>query len=135
MEELMRKITDMIALANSAVGEAKRRRLEARDAIAKDPSRYAEPLDQPSGWCVVTQKGFWPRKYHHRFEEARLRECIERGHNVILTVGLVANPDSPLKANNHVACVAVSEPGKISPDKLSIITVRVKLHAAQALSN
>lgn len=131
----MRKKNEMMALANSTVEEAERRRQEARETIAKDPTRYAELKGQPSGWCVVTQKGFWPRKYHDRFEEARLRECIEQGHKIVLIVGLVARADSPLKVNNHVASVAVNDPGKIPPDKLSMITVRAKLHAAQALSN
>jgi hypothetical protein len=131
----MGKTVEMIALANAAVEEAERCRLEAREALAKDPNRYIELSGRPSGWCVVTQKGFWSRKYHDRFEEACLRDCIEHGHKVILTVGLVAKPDSPLTINNHVASVVVSKPGKISPDKLSMLTVRAKIHAAHALSN
>ena len=102
----MSKAVEMTALANAAVEEAERRRLEARETITKDPDRYAELSGQPSGWCVVTQKGFWSRKYHDRFEESRLRDCIERGHKVVLTVGLVAKPESLLNVNNHVACVS-----------------------------
>jgi|SRR5580692_2387597 hypothetical protein len=131
----MSKAVDTIALANAAVEEAERCRLEARETIAKDPRRYAELAGQPSGWCVVTQSGFWSRKYHDRFEESRLRDCIERGHKVILTVGLVARPDSPLNVNNHVASIAVSERRKVSPDKIAMITLRAKIHAAHALSN
>jgi hypothetical protein len=130
----MGKTVEMITLANAAVEEAERCRLEALETIAKDPSRYTELSGQASGWCVVTQKGFWSRKYHDRFEESRLRDCIERGHKVVLTVGLVAKPDSSLSVSNHVASVAISKPGKISPDKLSMITVRAKIHAAHALS-
>lgn len=131
----MGKTVDTFALANAAVAEAERCLLEARKAIAKDPDRYAELAGQPSGWCVVTQNGFWSRKYHDRFEESRMRDCIERGHKVVLTVGLVAKPDSPLNANNHMASVSVSELQKISRDKIAMITVRAKIHAAHALSN
>ena len=62
-------------------------------------------------------------------------DCIERGHKVILTVGLVAKPESLLSVNNHVASVVVSEPRKLSADKIAMITVRAKINAAQALSN
>ena len=131
----MKKIEQTIALADAAVAEAERCRLEARASLEKDPVRFAELSSQPSGWCVVTQKGFWSRKYHDRLEESRLRECIERGHKVILTVGLVAKPEAPMNSGNHVAAVTVSEPAKLPDDKLAMITVRAKIHAASALRN
>lgn len=130
----MGKTEDMVTLANAAVEEAERCRLDARQAVTKDPSRYAGLMGQPSGWCVVTQKGLWGRKYHDRFEESRLRDCIARGHKVVLTVGLVAKPDSPLSPHNHVLSVAVGKSGNMSKDKLSMITTRAKLHAVHALS-
>jgi hypothetical protein len=131
----MNKTVEMIVLANSAVEEAERCRLEALETIAKDPKRYADLSGEPSGWCVVTQKGFWSRKYHDRFEEPRLRDCIEGGHKVILTVGLVAKPGSSLSVNNYVASVAVREPRKISADKMAGIILRAKIHATHALNN
>lgn len=130
----MGRTIETTSLANAAVERAERCRLEALEAIANDPNRFADLAGQPSGWCVVTQKGFWSRKYHDRLEEPRLRECIEKGHKVILTVGLVAKADSPLNVNNYVASVAVSEPGKIASDNLAMITVRAKLHAAHGLA-
>ena len=40
-----------------AVKEAERCRLEAYEMITKNPERYASLKGQPSGWCVVTEKG------------------------------------------------------------------------------
>jgi hypothetical protein len=131
----VKHVDDVIALANATIAEAERCRLEARAAIEKDPNRYAELSGQPSGWCVVTQSGLWSRKYHDRFEESRLRECIERGDKVVLTVGIVAKRDAPLNTNNHVASVAICEPCKLSENKLSLITARAKIHATSALTN
>ena len=131
----MNKANEVIAVSNAAVAEAERCRREARETIAKDSSRYGELSGQPSGWCVVTQGGLWSRKFHDRLEESRLRDCIQRGHKVVLTVGLVAKPDSPLSAGNHLAVVAISERARLSGDKLSMITVRAKMHAACALIN
>ena len=131
----MKNIDDAIALANATVAKAERCRLEAQATIEKEPNRYAELSGQPSGWCVVTRSGFWSRKYHDRFEESRLRECIERGEKVLLTVGIVAKRDVPLNAGNHVASVTVCEAGKLSEDKLALITTRAKIHATFALSN
>lgn len=131
----MKHIDDVIALANATVASAERCRLEAQAAIEKEPDRYAELSGQPSGWCVVTQSGFWSRKYHDRFEESRLRECIEQGDKVVLAVGIVAKRDAPLNASNHVASITVCEPGKLSEDKLALITTRAKIHATFALSN
>ena len=92
----MKHIDEVIALANATVAKAERCRREAQATIEKEPDRYAELSGQPSGWCVVTQSGFWSRKYHDRFEESRLRECIERGEKVFLAVGIVAKRDAPL---------------------------------------
>ena len=66
-------------------------------------------------------------------DEDRLRERIERGHRVVLTVGLVANPDIPLTASNHVATISLAEPRKHNPETLAIIGVRAKQCAASAL--
>lgn len=130
----MKHVDDVIALANATVAQAERCRREAQATIEKDPSRYAQLSGQPSGWCVVTQSGLWSRKYHDRLEEARLRECIERGDKVLLTVGIVAKSDSStLTSDNHVASISVREPSKLSEDKLSSISVRAKIHATSAL--
>jgi hypothetical protein len=131
----MKHFDEVIALANATVAKAERCRQEAQATIDKEPNRYAALSGQPSGWCVVTQSGFWSRKYHDRFEEARLRECIERGDKVVLAVGIVAKRDAPLTSGNHVATVTVSESCKLSEDKLASITTRAKIHATFALSN
>jgi hypothetical protein len=134
-EHELKSIDDVIALANATVAKAERCRLEAQATIENEPKRYAELSGEPSGWCVVTQGAFWSRKYHDRFEEPRLRECIERGEKVVLTVGIVAKRDAPLNSANHVASVTVSDPGKLSEEKLALITTRAKIHATFALSN
>ena len=118
---------------DAAVAEAERCRVEAQAAIEKSPDKFEELKQQPSGWCVVTQKGFWSRVYHNGYGEDRLKEYIDRGHKVLLTVGIVAKPNSPLQPDTHVASVKVAEPGKLSDYKLHLVSVRAKLHAAQAL--
>jgi hypothetical protein len=119
--------------ADIAIKEAERCRLEAVAAVARDPDRYAALKDQPSGWCVVTQKGFWSRVYHDGYRQDQLRDLLDRGHKVLMTVGIVAKPDSPLDIDTHVAAVTVAEPQKLPEHKLQLITVRAKLHAARAL--
>ena len=56
-----------------------------------------------------------------------MKEYIDRGHKVLLTVGIVAKPDSPLKPDTHVASVKVANPGKLSEYKLHLVSVRAKL--------
>jgi hypothetical protein len=118
---------------NAAVEEAERCRVEARNRVKQNPGKYANLEGQPSGWCVVTQKGFWSRVYHNGYGEVRLKEYIDRGHKVLLTVGIVAKPDAPLKPDTHVASVKVADTEKLSEYKLHLVAVRAKLHAAQAL--
>ncbi len=118
---------------DAAVAEAERCRVEAKTTVKENPEKYADLSQQPSGWCVVTQKGLWSRHYHNGHGEAQLREHLDRGHKVLLTVGLVAKPDSPLNAGTHVASIRVSDPRRLSDYKLLLVSVRAKLHAAQAL--
>jgi len=118
---------------DAAVAEAERCRVEAKATVKENQEKYADLSQQPSGWCVVTQKGLWSRAYHNGYGEAQLRERLDRGHKVLMTVGLVAKPDSPLNANTHVASIRVADPGRLSDDKLQLVSVRAKLHAARAL--
>ena len=120
---------------DAAVAEAERCRKEAITTVRGNPGKYGDLSEQPSGWCVVTQKGVWSRIYHNGYGEARLKECIDRGHKVLLTVGLVAKPDSPLTAGTHLASVRVADPERLSDYKLQLVSVRAKLHAARALIN
>ena len=120
---------------DAAVEEAERCRVDARNAVKENPDKYAELKQEPSGWCVVTQKGLWSRVYHNGYGAARLKEYIDRGHKVLLTVGIVAKPEEPLKPDTHVASVRVSDPRKLSDYKLHLVSVRAKLHAARALIN
>jgi hypothetical protein len=119
--------------ADRAIKEAESCRLEAKAAIKNNPDRYSALRDQPSGWCVVTQKGFWSRVYHDGYSQERLRDHLDRGHKVLLTVGIVAKPDAPLSKDTHVAAVKIAEPLNVRDEKLKLITVRAKLHAARAL--
>jgi hypothetical protein len=67
-------------------------------------------------------------------DEDRLRERIEHGHTVVLTVGLVATPGiGVLTPKNHTAVVSIAEPRRYSEDKLAILTTRAKVHAAASL--
>ncbi len=116
-----------------AVAEAERCRMDAKSAIEQNPEKYCGLINQPSGWCVVTQKGFWSRAYHNGYGETQLREVLNRGHRVLLTVGIVAKPDGPLEPDTHVASVKIATPAKLSDDKLHLISARAKLHARQAL--
>jgi len=121
--------------SDTVLAEAEGCRKEAQAAVKQHPERYGELKGQPSGWCVVTQKGFWSRAYHNVYGELQLRECIDRGHKVLLTVGIVARPDVPLKSDTHLASIRVAQPGKHSDDALDLISVRAKLHALRALRN
>jgi hypothetical protein len=118
---------------DAALAEAESCRLEARAAVEQTLDRQASLKDQPSGWCVVTRKGLRPYVYHNGYGKARLRDYLDRGHKVLLTVGIVARPDSPLNNETHLASVRVAQPGKLSDYKLHLISVRAKLHAARAL--
>ena len=120
---------------DAAVAEAERCRVEAKTAVKENPGKYADLCKQPSGWCVVTQRGLWSRVYHNGYGGDRLKECLDRGHKVLLTVGLVAKPDSPLTSDTHVASVRVASPESLSDYKLQLVSVRAKLHAARALMN
>ena len=120
---------------DAAVAEAERCRTDAKAKIEKKPDKYEHLKHQPSGWCVVTQKGFWSRAYHNSVGDAQLMEALDRGHRVLLTVGIVAEPDAPISPNTHVASVRISEPGKLSDYKLQLISARAKLHAVRALLN
>ena len=122
-----------VSVALAAVKEAERCRREACALITKDPDRYAALAGQPSGWCVVTEKGFWKRSFHSQHEESLLRQRLEHGHNVILTLGIVADPRVPVTSQNHVAAVHVDESCKLSAEKLAVITAHAKIHAASAM--
>lgn len=116
----------------AALQEAERCRREACDKIKKDPQRYAGLVGQPSGWCVVTE-GFWKRAFHGPQEQSQLRERLEKGHKVLLTVGVVANPRVSMTPDNHVAEVSVGDSCKLPFDKLAVLTAQAKLHATSAL--
>jgi hypothetical protein len=115
--------------AFAALQEAERCRKEACAKIRQDPKRYAELAGQPSGWCVVTEKGFWKRSFHGPHEQSLLRDRIEHGHKVILTVGIVADPRVSITPDNHVAEIKVDESCKMPFDKLAILTAQAKIHA------
>ncbi|SRR5579871_5558421 len=117
---------------NEVIGAAERCRREALSLVGKDP-RYSELSGQPAAWCVVTEKGLWSRTFHTASEKDRLQECIEKGHRVILAVGLVAQPGAPLHASKYASVVAVADSQKYSEDKLGDIAVRAKLRAASSL--
>jgi hypothetical protein len=132
------KEIDMLSIreinpTDKALDEAERCRTEARKAVEQNPERHAALKGQPSGWCVVTQKGLWSRTYHNGYGAVQLKDCLDRGHKVLLTVGIVARPDSPLKADTHLAHIRVTDRGRLSDYKLDLISTRAKLHATHAL--
>jgi hypothetical protein len=116
----------------SVFAEAERCSREAISLVKNDP-RYSELIGKPSAWCVVTEKGLWSRAFHTAMDRDHLIECIEKGHHVILTLGLVSEPGIPLHACKYASVVAIAEPTKYSEDRLSDITVRAKLRAASSL--
>ncbi len=119
--------------ASQVVAEAERCRCEARAKVESNSLLYSELLSQPSGWCVVTEAYTWLRQYHTMIDEDQLCERIRRGHKVVLTVGLVANPNVPLTSSNHIAVISLAEPRKHNLEALANIGVRAKRHAATAL--
>ena len=121
-----------ISAINEVIAEAERCRREAISLVCKD-NRYSELVGQPAGWCVVTEKGLWSRAFHTVHETDRLYECIEKGHRVVLTVGVVSHPGVPLHATKYASVVAVSAAEKYSEDKITDIAVRAKLRAASSL--
>jgi hypothetical protein len=127
----MTSVLDM-QVVEDVFAEAERCSREAK-FLVKNDGRYSELIGQPSGWCVVTEKGLWSRAFHTSFDKDHLRECVEKGHQVILTVGLVSQPGVPLHACKYASVVAIAEPRKHSEDKLSDIAVRAKLRAASSL--
>ena len=126
-------IHDGISTATEVLQEAERCRREACEKIKKDPQRYAGLVGQPSGWCVVTEKGFWKRSFHGPHEQDVLRDRIESGHKVVLTVGIVANPRESMTPDNHVAEVSVGDACKLPFDKIAVLTAQAKMHASSAL--
>lgn len=121
-----------ISATNDVISEAERCRQEALSLVGKDP-HYSELNGQPGGWCVVTEKGLWSRAFHTALEKERLQECLDKGHRVIMAVGLVAQPGVPLHSSKYASVVAVADPCKYSEDKLGDIAVRAKLRAASSL--
>ena len=124
--------TLQISATDDIIANAERCRREAVSLVGND-SQYSELIGQPSAWCVVTEKGLLSRAFHTVLEKDRLHECIDKGHRVILTVGLVIQPGIPLHATKYASVVAIAEPRKHSEDKLADIAVRAKLRAASSL--
>lgn len=127
----MTSVLDM-QVVEAVFAEAERCSREAK-LLVKNDARYSELIGQPCGWCVVTEKGLWSRAFHTALDKDRLIECIEKGHQVVLTVGLVSQPGIPLYACKYASVVAIAEPRKHSEDKLAHIAVRAKLRAASSL--
>ena len=121
-----------ISAKNDVIDEAERCRREALSLVGKDPS-YSELSGQPGGWCVVTEKGLWSRTFHTALEKEQLQACLDKGHRVIMAVGLVAQPGVPLHSSKYASVVAVADPCRYSEDKLGDIAVRAKLRAASSL--
>lgn len=118
---------------DQVLAQAERCRREARAKVENYPTLYSDLISQPSGWCVVTEKHPWSRQFHTMVDEDHLRERIERGHRVVLIVGLVANPNIPLCPSNHVAITTIGEPRTHNSETLADIGVRAKVCAATAL--
>jgi hypothetical protein len=122
------------ANGHDIIADAERLRRQANALVDEFPNRYADLAGQPSGWCVVTEKGWWSREFHTIEDEDHLCEIIEWGHRVILMLGLVAYPYSPLTATNHAEVVSIAEPCRHSSKTLARIIARAKRHAVSAMS-
>ena len=116
-----------------ALEEAERCRRRACAKVIKDQRQYADLMGQPSGWCVVTEKGPWKRSLHARHELDLLRDHLESGHKVVLTVGIIANPRVPMTSNNHVSEVKVEDSCNLPFEKLVVLTAQAKVHAISRL--
>jgi hypothetical protein len=118
--------------ADDVIAKAERVRRRAQE-IAEHYPQYSDLIGQPSGWCVVTEFGFWSLAFHSMLDEDVLRERINRGRKVILTLGLVAALGSKLTATDHVAVVSQSNPEKPSRKRLEVMVARAKRCAVSAL--
>jgi len=123
-----------VSVYDEVLADAEQCRRDAITLVGKE-SRYSELKGQPSAWCVVTEKGLWAREFHTAIDKDRLRDCIEKGHRAVLTVGLVSNPDFALHATKYASMVAYAEPRKHSDDKLADIAVRAKIRAHLSLQH
>ena len=132
-EDTLALLAEETSVSLPALQEAERCRLEACAKIKSDPQRYAGLVGQPSGWCVVTEKGFWKRSFHGVSEQNLLRDRLEHGHKVILTVGIVADPRVSITAENHVAEIKVEDSCKMPFDKLAVLTAQAKIHATSKI--
>ena len=121
-----------VSVYDEAIAEAERCRRDAVTLVGKE-SRYSELTGQPSAWCVVTEKGLWSREFHTAIDKDHLRECIEKGDRVVLTVGLVSNPNFALHATKYASVVAIADSRNYSDDKLADIAVRAKIRASLSL--
>ena len=122
-----------ILTGNDVIADAERLRRRAKSIVQEHPGRYANVVGEPSGWSVVTKRGWWACDFHNMLDEDRLCEMIERGHKVILIVGMVAARGTALTATNHVAVVSKILQGEISGEKLARMVFRAKRCAASAL--
>jgi hypothetical protein len=95
---------------------------------------HCRPRVGPTGWCVVTEIGFWSSAFHSIVDSDLLRERINRGRRVILTVGMVAMPGSNHTGTDHVAVVSREKLETPSGKKLERIVARAKRRAASALT-
>ena len=118
--------------ADDVIANAERVRRRAREIAERYP-QYAELVGLPSGWCVVTENGWWPYAFHNMVDEDLLRERINRGRKVIVTVGLVAVPGTALSGTDHVAVVSRTEPEWLSPKRLEWVVGRAKRCATSAM--
>ena len=132
IQNLSLGIKDEVPAAVAAVKDAERCRREANDLIKTNPDRYAALAGQPSGWCVVTE-GFWKRSFHAHNEAGQLQQRLEKGHKVILTLGIVADPRVSVTPQNHAAAVQVGVACKLPEEKLAVLTAQAKLYAASAM--
>ena len=125
--------TQETPIAVLALEEAERCRRRACAKVIKDQRQYADLMGQPSGWCVVTEKGPWKQSFHARHELDLLCNDLESGHRVLLTVGIISNPRVPITSNNHAFEVKVEDSCKLPFEKVVVLTAQAKIHATSRL--
>lgn len=112
-----------------ALKEAELCRRKACARVIRDQKRYGHLMGQPSEWCVVTENGLAKPSFHARYERDLLRDRLERGHRVVLTLGIIAESRVSLTPDNHVAEVKVEDPCNVPSDQLTELTEQAKVHA------
>jgi hypothetical protein len=116
----------------TAIDEAERCRRNAHAMVAKETDRLPLLTRQPSSWCVVTEDS-GNRAFHAPHQQSALRDRLEKGHKVILTLGIIGDPRASLTKDNHLVAMKVSEECMMPSGTLAVIIAHAKIHALSSI--